>query len=271
MNKIVTTEELVTPAIAEYYLSRNINNRPLRASVVNVYADQMQRGLWRNSNDAICLTSSGNLINGQHRLSAVCKSGCSVIMNVSHGYDDEDILVMDNGVTRTAGDFFRINNITNYNNVASICKKRIMLGNHNTSLNSGGRIKIMNVDIEQEYSKHSEFYDKVVNKARECYTKLRVINISDIGGITAHLVLDLHHNESLPIEFFLEVCDKKPATNSVVTLLRTKLINDRMSKSKLTGFVKQKLIIKAWNAYITGKTMKILPYNEVFDKDLWFI
>ncbi len=34
---------------------------------------------------------------------------------------------------------------------------------------------------------------------------------------------------------------------------------------------KQKLIIKAWNAYITGKTVKVLKYVESVDKDLWFV
>ena len=68
----------VTPEIARGWLTFNTNNaRKLSKSVVDVYASDMAEGRWNECSDIICF-SGGNLINGQHRLSAVVQSGVTV-------------------------------------------------------------------------------------------------------------------------------------------------------------------------------------------------
>jgi len=275
---VTTAVEKITPAKAQEYLTRNINNRRVREAMVNNYAEQMKRGLWRLSNDAICITNTGKLINGQHRLMAICKSGKTCEFNVSRGYDEDDIMVMDNGMGRSAGDILYLQGIENANTLSGIIKRRLVLSRHNTALtnnNNGGLYsgnnKILNAAVNEEFYAHQELYKEVTKIAKCVYNKLRVLVTSEYGGIAAHLILDQNH----PIEnvkaFWYEFCGLQPDSNSVTMLLRTKLVNDKMSKAKMSAVMKQKLIIKAWNAYITGKTVKVLAYNEINDKDIWFI
>lgn len=61
----------ITPDIAKEMLERNLNNRSVSPSRVDMYADDMARGEWQANGEAICFNESGNLINGQHRLMAV--------------------------------------------------------------------------------------------------------------------------------------------------------------------------------------------------------
>ena len=275
---VTTIVEEITPAKAQEYLTRNINNRHVREAMVNNYADQMKRGLWRLSNDAICITNTGKLINGQHRLMAVCKSGITCYFNVSRGYDEEDIMVMDNGMARSAGDIFYLQGVENANTLSGIVKRRLILSRHNTALlnNSRGGLysgynKILNSTVNEEFYAHQELYKDVTKIAKSAYNKLRVLVTSEYGGIAAHLILDLNHSTEEVKAFLYELCGLQPDTNGVTNLLRTKLINDKMSNTKMSALMKQKLIIKAWNAFITGKTVKCLAYNEVNDKDVWFI
>lgn len=271
--KITTSVELITPSKAQEYLTRNVNNRRLREIIVNVYADSMKRGLWRLSNDAICFTKSGKLINGQHRLQAICKSGCSAKFNVSRGYDEDDIMVMDNGVARSSGDVLYLQGIENSNTISGVIKRKLILNKSHQGIGkyNHSNDKILNSVVNEEYFAHEEFYQDVVLFAKNCYRKLRVMAESEYGGISAHLILDLNHSEEEVKSFFKEFVGANPETNGAIGLLRSKLVNDKISKAKMSATMKQKLIIKTWNAYITGKSVRQLQYNEILDKDIWFI
>lgn len=66
---------LITPEVATSLLKNNAGNRNLRSTVVDHYADQMKRGEWKPTHQAIAIGAGGNIIDGQHRLSAIVKSG----------------------------------------------------------------------------------------------------------------------------------------------------------------------------------------------------
>lgn len=94
----------MTPALADRLLSGNTKNRRLAPSYVTHLIDQMKAGRWRLNNDAICVAPDGRLLNGQHRLSAVYHSGCSVPMVLTENLPEEAFLTMDIGRGRSATD-----------------------------------------------------------------------------------------------------------------------------------------------------------------------
>ena len=79
----------VEPEQAQKWLERNIANRTLRPSRVQEYATAMTEGRWRYTADPIRFDSDGKLIDGQHRLMAVVRSGCTVEMHVVRGLSPE--------------------------------------------------------------------------------------------------------------------------------------------------------------------------------------
>lgn len=96
--------ETITPKQAEKYLQFNTSNRPLRKSLVSMYAKDMIKGNWRTTHQGIAFNCDGTLLDGQHRLSAIIESGVAVQMLVTRGVQSDSQLVMDDHAKRSAND-----------------------------------------------------------------------------------------------------------------------------------------------------------------------
>lgn len=99
--------EVITPELAEKYLGMNEGNRVVRKTVVPAYAADMLAGRWNDSPDImtpIMISREGRLIDGQHRLLAVKKSGKPVAMWVQTECDDSVYKWLDAGTKRSAAD-----------------------------------------------------------------------------------------------------------------------------------------------------------------------
>lgn len=97
--------EEVTPELAERVLGTNDSNRRLRNKRIVRYMSDMRAGKWRLTGEPIRLDQDGALLNGQHRLEAVRRSGCSVAMLFMSGIDRETRLVQDTGLAKSDADW----------------------------------------------------------------------------------------------------------------------------------------------------------------------
>ena len=97
----------VSPSMAEKMLGRNTRNRSLNQRQVTRWAQSMTAGEWLVTGEAIKIASTGDLLDGQHRLAAVIESGCTVLMLVVKGLHPETQDVMDTGRARTLGLFYK--------------------------------------------------------------------------------------------------------------------------------------------------------------------
>lgn len=96
------TEELITPEMAEQYLTKNTNNfRKLNFNKVKLYASDMRNGRWEYNGDPIRFNNEGILIDGQHRLNAIVMSHTSVKCVVERGVESN---IIDIGFIRTSQD-----------------------------------------------------------------------------------------------------------------------------------------------------------------------
>lgn len=107
---VTTRMDLVrfTPKIAEDFLSRSRANRPLVQRVVDTYARIMADGGWRVNGEPLIVNSSGELLNGQHRLRAVMQADTEVPMLVVWGIDDDAFDTIDTGRSRAGRDLIGI-------------------------------------------------------------------------------------------------------------------------------------------------------------------
>jgi len=106
---MIIEQRLITPEIAADMLTRNDGNRPLRPRTWQGYAKDMLAGKWRQTHEAIAVTTSGRLINGQHRLTAVVHSGLAQVFWVAI-YDSAETamdLPIDFGARRTISDILK--------------------------------------------------------------------------------------------------------------------------------------------------------------------
>lgn len=94
----------ITPEMAKQMLSGNDGNRQKRRWWIEAMASAMNRGEWITTHQGIAFTSSGRLLDGQHRLDAIISSGNGVWMLVTKGISDDAFKVIDNGIKRSMAD-----------------------------------------------------------------------------------------------------------------------------------------------------------------------
>lgn len=80
---------LVTPVMAETWLNeRNNKNRRISPVHVNRLANEMVAGRWAMNGETIVFDQDLTLVDGQHRLTAIVRSGVTVEMLVVTGVED---------------------------------------------------------------------------------------------------------------------------------------------------------------------------------------
>ena len=121
--KIVTVR--VTPKMASEWLKKNKENRHVRPYYVNMLSDSMMRGEWTLSHQPIAISTKGSLLDGQHRLMALVKSGMTLDMSVATDVDEKTYDTMDIGIKRSMSDIFG-EDPYNMNTVNRIC--RVLFG-----------------------------------------------------------------------------------------------------------------------------------------------
>ena len=108
MTSPASSVEKITPELACEYLEKNTNNRTIRSGRINELSGAMLRGEWMLTHQGIAFAKNGELIDGQHRLFAVVKSGVTVEMMVTRGCAPETFKALDLHSKRTASDIFHV-------------------------------------------------------------------------------------------------------------------------------------------------------------------
>lgn len=98
----------VTPELAVMWLEGNVGNRPIKSILVGELTNAMLNGTFKLTHQPIAITTDGRLLDGQHRLLAVIRSGRTVLMNVTFDADPATFDVIDAGAKRTLADALSI-------------------------------------------------------------------------------------------------------------------------------------------------------------------
>lgn len=90
-----TVIETITPEMAAAYLLRNKSNRKLSKPHVDSICRAILAGQFELTHQGIAFDERGNLIDGQHRLQAIVKSGMPVKMSVTYGVCSDSKMSID--------------------------------------------------------------------------------------------------------------------------------------------------------------------------------
>lgn len=97
---IEITVETIGPRRAAGYLKQNQGNRRISPGHVDAIGRDITEGRWMLNAQPICFAASGRLLNGQHRLSAVVKSGVAIEVVVVRGLSEEAFTTYDQGLKK---------------------------------------------------------------------------------------------------------------------------------------------------------------------------
>lgn len=100
---------LVTPEIAMKWLEeRNVNNRRLNEKRIQVMARDITEGRWMLTHVGIAFSTTGALIDGQHRLWAIIEANTPAELLVWQNVDPKSMMVIDCGKSRSMADILSI-------------------------------------------------------------------------------------------------------------------------------------------------------------------
>ena len=261
-----TVIETITPAKAKEYLKTTQGNRPISKVTVRSYADSMLQGKWLLNGVAIIFDNEGHLIDGHHRLNAIVKADVPVQTCVCRGAEPDSFKTIDQGRGRNLGQLIAMQQVLNYNAVASIV-------NANNSLiisgrfwvNNGARSKqATNADLYDEYYRNKEEYQEAGTYACEMYRQARIIKASWIGALYYYLSHTGCYKKDYVKRFFTAVCSLETSGISAADELRNFIIRNDRNRTDGAKLDQERLfaiICKAWNAYVAGKEVKKYKFD----------
>jgi len=179
--KVASVLEFINPDMARVYLERMRNNRTLSQRIVNQYARDMTAKRWISGTpQGIAFDAEGFLIDGQHRLQAIVKSGMTIQMLVIRNCSNESMLVMDSGKKRSAYQSAVIAG-KDYISLEGIAVARSML--YDPSVTVIQAVALSNLEQIELYEKHREAID--FSLVTHQVFKSRFIRSSGIRSIVA--------------------------------------------------------------------------------------
>jgi len=274
MLNVRTSVKTVTPACAARLMIHNKMNRPLNRITVEDYKAQMLKGRWQLNGEPIIISDDGTLLDGQHRLTAVMESGCTVQMVIVEGVPQENFVTIDTGRTRTAADVFNIEDINNATSLAAIITayfRLIKQDGSSTSKDNLRRLRLSKAELLEFYKKNSILLQDIYKFASKCHNKLSLMRTTEIGSLYLYLHKELNHPEEKIESFFNELVGILPVTNNTIQLLRDSYLKNLLGKLALTSSQKKAYLIKTWNSYVKGKELKVLNYNKEKEGFIHFV
>lgn len=245
-------QELVTPHKAERWLKLNKENRNIRSGCVWLLAREMKEGEWKENGETIKFDVEGNLIDGQHRLSAIIKSGCSQKIFIARGVERVAFPTIDQGTSRSLSD--------NFNSAGELLYSELSTAVRTVYELTGGFSDARTRRLTPQYGfrtleEHPGIRASVryVMNGETCDIKrMRIVGVGVAAGM--HYLMAQKDKEAADRFWFQVGTGEKLDRGSVPWKLRDVLIKNKMAVEKTSGETTKMLIIKAWNAYRNGKS-----------------
>lgn len=251
---VEATIEIVTPERAEEWLGKNVHNRVTRDRVVAAYARDMVAGRWKLTGEAIKFSLKGVLLDGQHRLQAVIRSGQMVPMLVVRGLEGESQEVMDSGAGRTAGDALRLRGRAQYSALAAAARAALLLETSG-QLDGGNQSKVTHSEILDFLDENKDLIPAVEMAASYCKAIDVPLSVLSIACWRLSRV-DMHDSNL----FFAKLAEKTLLSNNdPILALINRLTDIRRNNRRLDRAGYLSLIYRAWNYWRARKTVANLP------------
>uniref|UniRef100_B0SYI2 ParB/Sulfiredoxin domain-containing protein n=1 Tax=Caulobacter sp. (strain K31) TaxID=366602 RepID=B0SYI2_CAUSK len=245
---------MITPEIAERILSGKAPNRHVSASVIHKYARDMAAGRWCLNGQTIKISSSGKLLDGQHRLEAAKKAKRSFQSIIVEGLPEDSFGSLDIGRRRSVADILRERGESHTMSLASSLRWLWMIKNEvilaaNTSPTNGELLKL----LEENPG---------IRRSLRHVSTIREIMGSGIAA-ALHYTFAIRDLDKAN-EFFSRLMDGVQLSDtSPIYHLRERLIRTRSShRVRLAEAERVALAIKAWNAFRQGRPMQLLVWRN---------
>lgn len=260
-HRIYSERMTVTPTIARILLERNKDNRRLRPVKIKQLISDMNNHKFKLNGEPIIIAKTGELNDGQHRLTAIVESNRQQDMLITYGVERDTRDTIDTGVNRTAGDVLGMTGVTYGSNIAAL--SRMILSyerNHKKFLGRTGDISA------QEVLSRARKDNLLVDAVTYTYSHLPKFKRFAKGSIIAfcYYWFAVESGSPAKAKTFMEQIreGRELKSNSPAYVVREYL----STRPKLTTVDKIECLIKSWNAWIKDDEIKVFKLTGVLPK-----
>jgi hypothetical protein len=253
----------VGPEVAQKLLDTMSDNRPLSQSNLEKIVAAMRGGRWHHDGTPLRFNADGQLIDGQHRLTAIIETGMTTTFFVVHNVPDAAMTTLDTGRSRSPGDILKIHDpeVTDVTQVASVSSMilRWNLGVRGQSLT---RSRVENDSLVILYDSDKENLVEAGRVGRRVNRGLRGGSATAFG-VADYFFRQLDEADTL---FFWDrlVSGDKLEKGDPIYALRELIRRDALrgsTRDRLRADVVLALTIKSWNAYREGREIHSLMFR----------
>lgn len=240
--------ETITPAQAKQMLQGNIVNRKLRKGRVDLYAKYMTNDQWRITGESIVFAADGQLLQGQHRLSACIQAEVPFQTVVVRGAEEAAMRVMDTGMARSAADMFTLEGVGNATAMAAMVRQ--VLAVHAGIQSDTGRMQLITRDEMLEFvTANNDALERAWTLSRDAGSSMRHSRAA--WGTLAFLLCEA--DTDLAIEYFNGIgTGVGLSQNDARLALRRWFGNAAAARRSVTWAEQVALGIRAWNNWVTA-------------------
>jgi len=258
--------EHITPDFAESVLeTKNSNNRGLKPANLKRLITAIDNDEWILTNQGIAFDKDGNLLDGQHRLQAIVKTGKTLPIMVARNMDPKIFNCVDTGTARTAADGLFIKGCTNPTKIAAGIKVYFLYQRFPKGSWTYATIPT-HTEIANEYNLNRELWDDITEKINFCHRKFHFFNLS-VAVAMYKLIKDKNYSEEILDEFWTQFAE---GTNLDIDNPILSFRNQMMQKGfrhRGSSYQRYQLnaFIRLFNFWIDGvkKTRFMAPATDI--------
>lgn len=243
----------LTPELAELLLANNPQNRKLSPHKVAEYARDITAGNWRHNGETVIIADTGELNDGQHRCQAVVETGRSITTEMTFGVERDSRKTVDIGMKRAIGQHLQMAGHAN-GKMLGHAVAVILTFQKIGRISAGPEARPTGTEIMAWAAAHEEMQEHLIKGGRVA----RKFKAS--GGLFAALHYLFSQKSPIDTERFFTALENGSdlGKNDPVYRLREALLADLRAKAKLPDAEIAARVIKAWNHFRRGQSIKYL-------------
>jgi hypothetical protein len=250
---------MISPEEATRLLTHRHANRNIVPRRVTAIAVAMSNGTFLDDGAPIRISDEGQLLDGQHRLSAIEKTGIPQRFVVISNIDPATLIVMDTGKSRTFDDYLTIKQVPNARSLAAATS---FLWKYQNGIFSWKgdimrRPSATLTDLWGVWEKNSAALEEGLTQTRPVTRSVKVQPALVTGMWVILSALDYEDAE----EFYAQLAGKSDELSDGVKALRRRLNDVLSSEGSLDQRRQTAFWIKAWNNYRAGDVVQVLYWR----------
>ncbi len=261
--RIVST--FVTPDMAIEALAANTNNRKVMPRRVALLVAEIESSRWVETGNTIKFSREGELIDGQHRLHAIVKSGIGLRLNVALGLEPETKPIVDAIQPRKTSENIHIAGYANSTTLGSLTRLAIPYFRGDNPFSYRGTRSFAFGEIRDWIEENSDCHQA----ATSAISLKQIMPVS----VAAFCLLVFRRRDAVLAEEWRQKMQTGAGLvdGSTWHLLRRRLEADRMSRKKESPEQTCAVCFLAWNARRKGRELGVIRYIPDPDRSKFII